>query len=259
MPMDHRDVSSVARIRVGGACAIACCELVRVGGALRAPRRQSLLRSQARCALLPAATPRLRTSKRVLRRGGPASETFSGGICLSSGTPRLGACRSARPQKLGACASGRTRRLDAVATGLRTPPEATASSGTRVVPCDRRFRLQRRTCAHRRTRHDVLKRGVAAGRSAQRACERSSDWRRGGAASPDPDEFATHNLMGSPTRTSSQHTTSWAPPTRTSSPHATSWAPQTRTSSQHATSWGPPTRTTSRQETYSSPTVSCVP
>src|SRR5438270_8771721 len=31
-----------------------------------------------------------------------------------------------------------------------------------------------------------LKRGVAAGRSAQRACERSSDWRRGGAASPDP-------------------------------------------------------------------------
>ncbi len=33
--------------------------LVRVGGAPAAPRRQSLLRSQARCALLPAATPRL--------------------------------------------------------------------------------------------------------------------------------------------------------------------------------------------------------
>ncbi len=32
-------------------------------------------------------------------------------------------------------------------------------------------------------------RGVAAGRSAQRACERSSDWRRGGAASPDPDKL----------------------------------------------------------------------
>ena len=31
-------------------------DLFRVGGALRAPRRQSLLRSQARCALLPAAT-----------------------------------------------------------------------------------------------------------------------------------------------------------------------------------------------------------
>ena len=30
-------------------------------------------------------------------------------------------------------------------------------------------------------------RGVAAGRSAQRACERSSDWRRGAAGSPDPD------------------------------------------------------------------------
>src|SRR5438477_1632353 len=33
---------------------------IRVGGALRAPRRQSLLRSQARCAFLPAATPRVR-------------------------------------------------------------------------------------------------------------------------------------------------------------------------------------------------------
>src|SRR5207302_670562 len=30
-------------------------------------------------------------------------------------------------------------------------------------------------------------RGVAAGRSAQRACERSSDWRRGAAGSPDPE------------------------------------------------------------------------
>jgi len=31
----------------------------RIGGALRAPRRQSLLREQARYALLPAATPRM--------------------------------------------------------------------------------------------------------------------------------------------------------------------------------------------------------
>jgi hypothetical protein len=38
---------------------LSCLKLIRVGGALRAPRRQSLLRSQARCALLPAATPRL--------------------------------------------------------------------------------------------------------------------------------------------------------------------------------------------------------
>ncbi len=37
---------------------------VRVGGALRAPRRQSLLRSQARCALLPAATPRMMGASR---------------------------------------------------------------------------------------------------------------------------------------------------------------------------------------------------
>jgi len=35
-----------------------------VGGALRAPRRQSLLRSQARCALLPAATPRMMRASR---------------------------------------------------------------------------------------------------------------------------------------------------------------------------------------------------
>jgi hypothetical protein len=32
-------------------------------------------------------------------------------------------------------------------------------------------------------------RGVAAGRSAQRACERSSDWRRGAAGSPDPENL----------------------------------------------------------------------
>jgi hypothetical protein len=32
-------------------------------------------------------------------------------------------------------------------------------------------------------------RGVAAGRSAQRACERSSDWRRGAAGSPDPEHL----------------------------------------------------------------------
>ena len=41
---------------------------------------------------------------------------------------------------------------------------------------------------------DVLKRGVAAGRSAQRACERSSDWRRGAAGSPDPDAVRNHGL-----------------------------------------------------------------
>src|SRR5216684_3781150 len=43
-----------------------------------------------------------------------------------------------------------------------------------------------------------VKRGVAAGRSAQRACERSSDWRRGAAGSPDPDALPANNLAGSP-------------------------------------------------------------
>src|ERR1700682_3282510 len=42
---------------------------------------------------------------------------------------------------------------------------------------------------HRNSQHPAPKRGVAAGRSAQRACERSSDWRRGAAGSPDPYEF----------------------------------------------------------------------
>jgi hypothetical protein len=36
---------------------------------------------------------------------------------------------------------------------------------------------------------DARTRGVAAGRSAQRACERSSDWRRGAAGSPDPEHL----------------------------------------------------------------------
>src|SRR5207245_351828 len=46
---------------------------VRVGGALRAPRRQSLLRSQARSALLPAATPRMMG----LRRPIPPTKSMS--------------------------------------------------------------------------------------------------------------------------------------------------------------------------------------
>jgi hypothetical protein len=36
------------------------------------------------------------------------------------------------------------------------------------------------------SRLEHVRGGVAAGRSAQRACERSSDWRRGAAGSPDP-------------------------------------------------------------------------
>src|SRR5579859_1469211 len=53
-------------VRGGGAHEVARTAQVRVGGALRAPRRQSLLRSQARCALLvssrcPQHTPRTRS------------------------------------------------------------------------------------------------------------------------------------------------------------------------------------------------------
>src|SRR5258708_15206443 len=42
-----------------------------------------------------------------------------------------------------------------------------------------------------------VKGGVAAERSAKRACERSSDWRRGAAGSPDPYYRATRNSLGS--------------------------------------------------------------
>src|SRR5579871_890401 len=38
-------------------------------------------------------------------------------------------------------------------------------------------------------------RGVAAGRSVQRACERSSDWRRGAAGSPDPHASERRTLV----------------------------------------------------------------
>src|SRR5207302_5331934 len=41
-------------------------------------------------------------------------------------------------------------------------------------------------------------RGVAAGRSAERACERSSDWRRGAAGSPDPEPRSYDNLEAPP-------------------------------------------------------------
>ena len=55
-------------LRVGGALRDLLFVVVppplRVGGALRAPRRQSQLRSQARYALLPAATPRMMGASR---------------------------------------------------------------------------------------------------------------------------------------------------------------------------------------------------
>ena len=61
--------------------------------------------------------------------------------------------------------------------------------------CDRRLALRGIDVRQRQHRRDArpggrqptpdTQRGVAAGRSAQRACERSSDWRRGAAGSPD--------------------------------------------------------------------------
>src|SRR6516225_7729660 len=49
----------------------------------------------------------------------------------------------------------------------------------------------------------LVTRGVAAGRSAQRACERSSDWRRGAAGSPDPERERQNTLrLSDPERNS---------------------------------------------------------
>src|SRR5207253_2351723 len=61
-----------------------------------------------------------------------------------------------------------------------TPPRGVAIRTTAVAATPPPG-VTRRTAAVARTR------GVAAGRSAQRACERSSDWRRGAAGSPDPE------------------------------------------------------------------------
>ena len=61
-----------------------------------APRRQSLLRSQARCALLPAATPRMRAFGRRLHglaKRRQACCCRSGGRCWRSGWRRAAEVR----------------------------------------------------------------------------------------------------------------------------------------------------------------------
>ena len=111
-----------------------------------APRRQSLLRSQARCALLPAATPRegrFAPSVTPIRPMLPA-HVAPGDPCVPFADP------------------GQAALADLTGAG---PQSRQGVSGGAKRPS----------------------RGVAAGRSAQRACERSSDWRRGAAGSPDPD------------------------------------------------------------------------
>ena len=139
----------------GDWCADACAECsprkyVIGSGEPAAPRRQSLLRSQARCALLPAATPRLRAGYWVLRCSVPTSTESPAPTPLSPG-----------------------------GSGFRT------TTGSKLGP------------GYWGSYMPALKRGVAAGRSAQRACERSSDWRRGAAGSPDPDYVLAGATLGS--------------------------------------------------------------
>src|SRR4051794_22901920 len=64
---------------------------------------------------------------------------------------------------------------------------AKRDSATHVAQREPSIRHDRHTKGRElRARRRPIMRGVAAGRSAQRACERSSDWRRGAAGSPDP-------------------------------------------------------------------------
>jgi hypothetical protein len=71
---------------------------------------------------------------------------------------------------------------------------------TRLSPLTRTSQLVTRAVATAPYREPApygrqVKRGVAAGRSAQRACSRSNDWRRGAAGSPDPERLLGRRLL----------------------------------------------------------------
>jgi hypothetical protein len=131
-------------------------------GELAAPRRQSLLRSQARCALLPAATPRVRAEPPLCGR--PLLERVSRPPRTRHDTVR----DPFDPAQHGRCLAD---------ICLYGPP---------FLSCQRSARAEQE-CRPFKPCEAPFKRGVAAGRSAQRACERSSDWRRGAASSPHPE------------------------------------------------------------------------
>jgi hypothetical protein len=169
-------VRSFSRIRVRGPAA---------------PRGQSLLRSQARCALLPAPSPRVRAGPHLY------------GVALRYATSRnpLGvACRGAGA----ATHRGTERRHPRVATALRNRTLDTSTDQSSVTDLlilgafeqKRSLQPRVRTVTHVRANSVAARacrdaapwsggpartRGDGAGRSAQRACERSSDWPRGAA------------------------------------------------------------------------------
>ncbi len=239
-----------------------------------APRRQSLLRSQARCALLPAATPRVRAEPhlcgvaylhprakdlgfvgRVDRQevtARTASRSTSPSVKRShpqaSWRVSLGPSEGLIPTALSQAPLGTSQDLIPTASwqaplgpseGLIPtaswqaplgPSQGQTQAALWPIPRQplrglgdtalssavyRRATPQR--CGSARTR------GVAAGRSAQRACERSSDWRRGAAGSPDPKGRTATPRAGSPD-----------PKGRTATPRAGSPDPERRTATPRA-------------------------
>ena len=132
-------------------------DVVRVGGACGPPP--------------PVAAP-LASSLRAPSRGDPPLKDRAHGYA-ERGVVRCDDSVLSQAPDVRACHAGRRAlRRGATSSGWRD------TSGHNAWPATQR----------RSTRCDVLKRGVAAGRSAQRAYERSSDWRRGAAGSPDPDK-----------------------------------------------------------------------
>ena len=146
-----------------------------------APRGQSLLRSQARCALLPAPSPRDELSRPIRR-----------GFARHLRAPNVVAAAledSVSPVTHGDLAF----RIGADGGWiLPTGPHPRANRDPDGRPG--------RVCSlPSRRRRFSSSQGDGAGRSAQRACERSSDWPRG-AQPPDPDELLNRNARGLITR-----------------------------------------------------------
>jgi hypothetical protein len=148
-----------------------------------APRRQSLLRA-SRCALLPAATPRVRAVPHIRRDTAQASQTCARWCCR--------ALRRDRAQASQTCARWRFRAVRRDTAKPLGPASGDGSGkGASAAPRSARQLVGRQRARRRRASEGVAARqhvrgGVAAGRSAQREA-RSSDWRRGAAGSPDPE------------------------------------------------------------------------
>ena len=166
-----------------------------VGGAC-GPRRQSLLRSCRAARAFPRRPPPYVLPPcgpgQTPRNFGVSDASSPGGGVSVARRPRLTLGMIAEVSRPHAYPAGQRHREKTSDLPARCPCRV---SGT---PCIGRYRLRAGSCvrdhpdrfrvaADRVRRAAARTRGVAAGRSAQRACERSSDWRRGAAGSPDPD------------------------------------------------------------------------